>query len=377
MDPATEMNQKELEAVREFRKRVTDLIPKFKSDFHRQDLGLLRFLRARDLNLNKSEEMLRKHLFWRSENRVDEIFKEKLPLHFYEDFPVKLCGKDKEGYLVAAAQIGKWDFRSAVEAGLKNEFILFVIQWFERLVDIFDQLSTKDRFYGQLCIIFDFEGFAYRQLASKGVITMLVELIQIFEANYPEVLRVIWIINAPAVFNILWGIIKPFLTERTTSKIRIHGSNRGKWRADIVSMVKEENIPSIYSGANTTCPDFNLKLNFDIKMLSPNFGEFQINDVKKVCVGARELYSVDISAKVGEQILWCFWTENCDITFGFNFEDDERIIGPLRVDSHLCNQKGSLTCAKSGLYTLVFDNTYSSFTAKPLRYIVWTRTLGD
>ncbi|CAG7721231.1 unnamed protein product [Allacma fusca] len=372
MDPATEFSVKEVEAVQELRKRVADLEPKFKSDFLRQDLSLLRFLRARELNLNKSEEMLRKHINWRAENQVDNILNEQIYPQFFEDFPVKLSGRDKEGYLVATAPVGKFDFRSMVESGLKDEFVLFVVQWFERVLDICDQMSTKEKFYSQLCVVFDFEGFEYKQLASKAVISMVIELIQIFEANYPEILRVVWIVNAPAIFNVLWGVIKPFLTERTNSKIRIFGSNKNKWRTDILNMIDEDNIPSEFSGANTCCPDYNNDTDFDLKKISPRFQTFGLEDMTKVFVGARQTYTVQVNASSGTEINWNFATEKCDINFRVNFETDEEVIRPCRVDSHLCTQKGKISCETSGLYTLVFDNTYSSFKGKSLRYIVWT-----
>ncbi|CAG7833219.1 unnamed protein product [Allacma fusca] len=372
MNPDKDITPEEQKGLKEFKTKIADVLPQFKHDFLRQDMGILRFLRARELNLSKSEDMLRKHLCWRKKNQVDDILDEKMPPHFFEDYPVKICGKDKKGYIVLAAQIGKWDFRGAVEAGLSEKFVWYVVQWFERIMDFLKDMSTKDKFYGQVCAIFDFEGFAYKQLASKAVITMLLELVQIFEANYPEILRVIWVINAPAVFNILWGIIKPFLTERTTSKIRIFGSNKGKWRPDMISMVHEDNIPAIFSGANTTCPNYTPGQKFDLKKLSPNFKTVLIEDMKSVHVGAGKSQSIEIRGAAGSQIHWNFSTENCDINFRVTYEDIEDVVESARVDSHLCIHKGTLTCGKSGAYNLVFDNSYSSFTGKTVRYLTWT-----
>jgi metal transporter CNNM len=246
------------------------------------------------------------------------------------------------------------------------------MQWIERGFELCDQLTTEDKFYSQVCLILDFEGFEYRQLASKQFISMALELIKMFEANYPEVLRCIWAINAPAIFNIFWGIIKPFMSERTTSKIRIFGSNKNKWRTDILAMIDEDNIPSLYSGANTSCPDYNIESDVDIKKLSPSFRVFPLEDMKKVNVGAGQVHTVEVKASYGTQIHWNFCTDKRDITFRVEYEDVEDIIEPCRVDSHLCIQKGKINCEKSGMYTLVFDNSYSSYTGKSLRYIVWT-----
>jgi len=371
MDPLTEMSAKEEEAVYEFRERVRDLIPGFKNDFLRHDLGLLRFIRARELNLKKSEDMLRMHMDWRRKNHVDEILSRDFG-NFHQEYPLKLSGRDREGYLVVTSPIGKWDFRAAVDARMKDEFVQFVVQWFERAIEIFSKITTESKYYSQASIVFDFHGFAYRQLASTGVISMLIELIQTFEANYPEILRVVWVINAPAIFNILWGIIKPFLTERTTSKIRIFGNDRNKWREDILAMINEDNLPSAYGGANTSCPNYTFKPDIDVTSLSPCFGKYPVEDMKQVVVGAGQLYTVEVNASVGLEIHWNFKTHTCDIMFHVDFEDVEDIIEPCRVDSHVCVQKGRITCEKAGRYTLVFDNSYSSFKRKSLRYIVWT-----
>ncbi|CAG7721381.1 unnamed protein product [Allacma fusca] len=372
MDRVKEMSPQEADAMREFKKRIPDLMPKFKNDFFRNDLSLLRFLRARDLHLDRSEKMLRNHLKWREENHVNEILEAKIPINFFEDFPVKICGRDRKGHLVAAAQIGKWDFRSMVDAGLKDDFIWFVVQWIERGAAISDQMSTDETYYTQACIIFDFEGFSYMQLASKAFISMILDLIKVFEANYPEALCSIWVINTPSIFSIFWGIIKPFISERTTSKIRIFGCNKNKWRADIVTMIDEDNFPSLYSGANTTCPNFRLEVGLDAMKLSPSYKVYPKEDMTQVVVSPGQLYTVEVHAGYGMEINWNFCTDKFDIMFRVDFEDDEIVLEPCRVDSHLCVQKGRMTCERKGLYTLVFDNTYSSYTGKSLRYIVWT-----
>ncbi|CAG7721233.1 unnamed protein product [Allacma fusca] len=164
MDPTTEMSPREVEAVQEYTK-------------------------------------------WREENQVDDVQEAKVPIHFYEDFPAKICGLDKEGYLVVAAQVGKWDIRSAVDTGMKDEFIWFVIQWIERATDICAQLTTEEKFYSAVSLILDLAGLQYRQVASKAFISMVIELVTVFEANYPEFLRCIWIINAAAekLLGVVYG----------------------------------------------------------------------------------------------------------------------------------------------------------------------------
>ncbi|CAG7826753.1 unnamed protein product, partial [Allacma fusca] len=59
-----------------------------------------------------------------------------------------------------------------------------------------------------------------------------------------------------------------------------------------------------------------------------------------------------------------------DIFFRVDFEDVEDTVEPCRVDSDLCAQKGTILCDKIGRYTLVFDNSYSTFKGKSLKLCV-------
>lgn len=122
------------------------------------------------------------------------------------------------------------------------------------------------------------------------VIETLLQTLQVFEANYPEILKTAWIINgtytcvitviiidldlgkmspvehimtgfflscipAPKVFQLFWAIIKPIMTPRTLAKIQIHGSDRVKWKRLIMEHVEPDSMPSEYGGSITTCPN--------------------------------------------------------------------------------------------------------------------------
>jgi hypothetical protein len=140
----------------------------------------------------------------------------------------------------------------------------------------------------------------------------------------------------------------------------------------MLNMVDEDNIPSMYSGSNTTCPDYAPECGISTKLLAPMFITHGLEDMTSVIVGPGKLHTVEVNASAGSQVHWNFSTEKHDIIFRVNFEDVDDLVEPCRVDSHLCVQKGTLFCQKTGIYNLVFDNTYSSFTGKTLKYITWT-----
>lgn len=93
-----------------------------------------------------------------------------------------------------------------------------------------------------------------------------VKLVQIYEANYPEYLHRVFVINgkfqktlkekfincwslaAPTIFSIGFSMIKPFLNERTRNKIQIHGHDAQQWKAAILAEVNAEELPVAYGG---------------------------------------------------------------------------------------------------------------------------------
>lgn len=45
----------------------------------------------------------------------------------------------------------------------------------------------------------------------------------VMDANYPELLRLCMIVNAPKVFELIYNILKPLLPKSTSDKIDIYG----------------------------------------------------------------------------------------------------------------------------------------------------------
>lgn len=72
-----------------------------------------------------------------------------------------------------------------------------------------------------------------------------------YEANYPEILKCCYIINAPRVFAFGFNIVKKFLDEYTLSKIMIFKSDQKKWLPQILVRVDESQLPVHYGGTMT------------------------------------------------------------------------------------------------------------------------------
>lgn len=60
-------------------------------------------------------------------------------------------------------------------------------------------------------------------------------------------------LTAPAIFEMVYNLLKPFVTARTLAKLKIFGTNTEQWRAALLGNIDPSELPSQYGGANTAC----------------------------------------------------------------------------------------------------------------------------
>ncbi|CAG7815173.1 unnamed protein product [Allacma fusca] len=356
----------ELDKVSKFRTRVGKIYPE-------PDEKLLPWLRARDLDLVKAEQMLRRHLIWRRNNEIENLKHWRSPKVF---FPYMQFGFDKEGCPVFLMPIGRWEIRSAIESGDIVPALRFIYQALETIIS-----STNKTGIYQGTVICDFDGFGYRQIAHRTVLQGMLEVLRVFEANYPEVLKAAYVINAPTIFNYLFTLIKPLLNSRTLAKVQIFGPNKQKWQEVILRQIDADQIPPFWGGSKPGRDEFcsddwfmePLPPNF-FKRNGFNFDEFgeEWNSLK---VPAREKVLFEYFVKPGSDSMlkWAFKTDGYDIGFAISYGDDDEEDYPVkydRINSHQSREEGFLNLDRPGKYTVQFDNSYSRTRAKTLHYCI-------
>lgn len=77
----------------------------------------------------------------------------------------------------------------------------------------------------------------------RKVIDTVIQLIQLYEANYPELLRRVFIINAPKIFSILFSMLVPFMHEQTRNKILIFNQDSTQWKAALLADIDPQELP--------------------------------------------------------------------------------------------------------------------------------------
>ncbi|XP_058492402.1 SEC14-like lipid binding 8 [Solea solea] len=376
-----DLSPKQAEALQLFRERIQDILSQLPAQ---HDHFLLRWLRARNFNLQKSEAMLRKHLEFRKQMKIDTIITEWRPPEVIEKYlSGGMCGHDREGSPIWYDVIGPVDPKGLFLSASKQDFIKSKIRDCEMLQKDCDRQSERlGRNVESITMIYDVEGLGLKHLW-KPAIETYGEILQMFEDNYPEGLKRLFVIKAPKLFPVAYNLVKHFLSEITRQKIQILGDN---WKEVLLKYIDAEELPMIYGG-KLTDPDGDPRCRTRINLVGPVPSSYYVREHVKVnyeqCITVSRGSSRQLDYEIlipGCVLRWQFACEGADIGFGVFLKAKrgewkkaaqmQEVVHSQRYNAHLVPEDGSLTCEHAGVYVIRFDNTYSIFQAKRISFTV-------
>ena len=150
---------------------------------------LLRFLRARDFNVEKAREMLSHSLVWRKKHGVDKILSEyELPPVVKDYFPGGWHQHDKEGRPTFILRLGQMDVKGLIKSVGEEGLTKLTLHVCEEGLRLTEEASHRlNRPISTWSMLLDLEGLNMRHLWRPGMKALL-HIIEICEANYPETL---------------------------------------------------------------------------------------------------------------------------------------------------------------------------------------------
>ncbi|XP_046460612.1 SEC14-like protein 2 [Daphnia pulex] len=381
--PLDQLDEESKRALTEFKERVQDCTSKLVDT---RDEFLLKWLIARSYNINEAEKMLRASLAWRQINGVDDILKWTPPEVFQKYYSLGKIGYDKFNCPVYVCAQGNMDLRGILQSVTKKDFMRFQAYMTEKVnKEMLDEtLSNGKNKYCQMTFVADMENLSMRQMTYKPVMETGTEQTKVYELNYPENLRRIFIINAPKIFTVIFNFLKPFMHQATLDKMRIFGHDKEEWAAALLEEIEADNLPLHYGGTmvdpdgDPKCPS---KLNmggevpysYYLSNSTPVPKDYM--ETINIIAGAGGFKKLKYKIDVANSILrWEFMTEGGDIGFRVYYKSAEEGIVDLvplsRIESHLVTEEGEFVSEKPGKYVVVFDNTFSILRPKKVRYYV-------
>ncbi|CAL8389104.1 unnamed protein product [Arctogadus glacialis] len=214
-----------------------------------KDQHILRFLRARDFNMEKARELLCQSLTWRKQHQVDyllETWTSPQVLHDY--YTGDWHHHDRDGRPLYVLRLGQMDTKGLVRALGEESLLRHVLSINEEGLR---RCEENTKVFGRpiscwTCLV-DLEGLNMRHLWRPGVKALL-RIIEVVEANYPETLGRLLILRAPRVFPVLWTLVSPFIDENTRKKFLIYAGNDYQGPGGLLDYIDKDIIPDFLGG---------------------------------------------------------------------------------------------------------------------------------
>lgn len=210
------------------------------------DAALERLLVAR-----KHEKAATVSLFWeqvRFQARISP--KSIIPADLPTSLPSgawRLCGTTKSGHVLSNYKLALWDpdaYGDDLDQAVA-EYTKYVCYMIELLNATSSSNGSK---HDKSCLIWDLNGFYMSMAAKANVRAMVRKIVYVAQAQYPERVEKIYMINAPFGFSTAWSLVSVLLDQKTASKVVFCT------KEDLLEDIDVETLSTAYGGLHPEYP---------------------------------------------------------------------------------------------------------------------------
>ncbi|XP_071692322.1 phosphatidylinositol/phosphatidylcholine transfer protein SFH13-like isoform X1 [Rutidosis leptorrhynchoides] len=286
-------NANEERAVHELRQKLVsrDLLPSRHDDYH----TLLRFLKARDFNIERTIRMWEDMLHWRKEYETDTILED---FHYEEleevlqHYPHGYHGVDREGRPVYIERLGKAHPSKLMRITSIERYLKYHVQEFEKaFIEKFPACSiAAKRHICSTTTILDVQGLGLKNFTPTAG-SILGAMAKVDSNYYPETLHRMFVVNAGPTFKrCLWPAAQKFLDAKTISKIQVL---EPKALGKLHEFIDPSQLPD-FLGGTCVCP-------VEGGCLRANLGPWNDPNVMKVVNNAEATFVRQITSLSSDQ----------------------------------------------------------------------------
>ncbi|EGG25118.1 cellular retinaldehyde-binding/triple function domain-containing protein [Cavenderia fasciculata] len=240
-DPFKKLNEKQMAAFKEIKENLSDLTDP-EDVAWMDDMCLLRYLRARNYNVAKSEKLLRGTLEWRQKYRPQDV-----KLTEVADIAKTGClyihGKDLKGRPILMARPRRDNVKGVSNADKFKHLVYWLEHGFRQM--------DKSRGVEQFCFIVDYNEFSRKNLDMNTNL----ESMHLLLDHCPERMGQSLFLDPPTLFWFAWKVISPFLNEVTLSKVKFCYSKKVNGKRvypDLADYISMDQMEQDLGGENPT-----------------------------------------------------------------------------------------------------------------------------
>lgn len=204
------------------------------------DLMLRRFLRARDLDVEKAAKMFLKYLDWRRTFLPKGFVSEAEIQYDISHNKLFVGGIDKKGRPIIVVFAGR-HFQNPKPGGV-DEFKRYVVYTLDKICSRMPPGQEK------FTAIAEIQGWGYSNSDIRGYLAAVFVL----QDCYPERLGKMIMVHVPRIFMTAWKIISPFIDSNTRRKI-VFAENKNL-KSTLLEDIDESQLPDVYGGKIALVP---------------------------------------------------------------------------------------------------------------------------
>jgi len=218
------------------------------ADAHKDDFTLLRFLIARNCDLDKTEQMWKGVMQWRESTGVSALFHEwqtpsdraKYVNRFF--YASVMPGTSRDGSPIMVERLGKADLAGMHREKIVDLVVLAYTVYLESAFRAVRQASQDQQRFVRAFVVTDASGASTSTITNIGIIK---RVSSIGPANYPEVTQSVSIVRGPTIVAKIYGMVSPLLPEETRSKVDI---TAGDFKKSLETHIDFHNMPCFLGG---------------------------------------------------------------------------------------------------------------------------------
>jgi hypothetical protein len=200
-NPTDDLTEDQQVALADFQKRFSNLKDKDKEFC---DLGcFIRYLIARDWDLDKSEQMLLDTLAWRKDFKPEEITVKDIEEEATSG-KMYINGLDRNGRPII---IMRPDRENTTNYANQLKYLVYTLE---------SAIKMMPDGASQLVWVIAFQNFS---MSNAPPISQCMETLKILSNHYPERLGIAYLMDTPWIFGFFWRGISSFLNQKTANKV--------------------------------------------------------------------------------------------------------------------------------------------------------------